>query len=411
MRRRRPPAEPVEHHLAFLIGHADTVVVDRDLDPGARTDRGQLDTGGAAVLDGVRDRVVDGQSQPGGQPDDDHGRRGHQRHVEFGVHPHRVVRGPVEQFGDVDRDVVVERREFALGKPFEGAERGLDAGLRPDDVVEYFLALILGHVKGGKHFEVGPHRRQRGAQLVRRHRREVAAEASAALVRSCSSQMRCTRPLTASAISTASVAPCTSIVGFLVARIDRPRLLCQSLERTHGQRCQQPAEHRGGTDREGAEDDHPAVQVVGIADRRVVGIADRDRPSAPTAPGSRRSGPDSAPRRPRVGVSGGQLGQDDLRVGRDLVVLADGDDGVLVIGRLGDLVETARQERDREARRFVEAAVEAFLAVVGDAHPHDGADDRPGSPLRSRWPPPRGSAATACAGRSATARFIGCAHH
>ena len=126
------------------------------------------------MLHGVRDRIVDGQPQPGGQPEDDHRRRRYQRHVQIGVDAHRVVGGAVEQFGDVDRDVVVEGGQLALGEPFDCREGGLDARLRPDDVVEHLLALLLGHVEGGQHLEVGPHGREWGAQLVRRHRGEVA---------------------------------------------------------------------------------------------------------------------------------------------------------------------------------------------------------------------------------------------
>ena len=104
-----PRAKRSNTTVALLLGDADAVVVDRDLHARARTDRRQLHPGGAAVLDGVGDRVVDRQPQPCGQPDDDHRRCGHQRHVQVGVDAHRVVRGAVEQFGDVDGHVVVGR--------------------------------------------------------------------------------------------------------------------------------------------------------------------------------------------------------------------------------------------------------------------------------------------------------------
>ena len=83
--------------------------------------------GGAAVFDGVGDRVVDRESQAGGQSDDDAGRRRRQRHLEVGVDPHRVVRRAVEQFGDVDRHVVLGRRQLALGEPLQRGKCCLDA--------------------------------------------------------------------------------------------------------------------------------------------------------------------------------------------------------------------------------------------------------------------------------------------
>jgi hypothetical protein len=83
--------------------------------------------------------------------------------VELGVDAHGVVRGPVEQLRDVDRDVIGVGGQFALRKAFQRPERCLDSRLRPDNVVQHFLALLIGKVEGGQHLQVGPHCCERGA--------------------------------------------------------------------------------------------------------------------------------------------------------------------------------------------------------------------------------------------------------
>ena len=104
-------------------------------------------------------------------------------------------------------------------------------------------------------------------------------------------------PLTASAISTASVAPRTSMSGASpptsMARVCCARRLSG---RTANAASSQPA-HGRGADRERADDDHPAVQVVGVGDGRVVGGADGDRHRSLRAAGSRRCARGSARRR------------------------------------------------------------------------------------------------------------------
>ena len=151
------------------------------------------------------------------------------------------------------------------------------------------------------------------------------AEASAALVRSCSSQMRCTMPLTASAISTASVAPRTSTSG-ASPPTSIARVCCAS--RLSGRTAN-------------AASSQPATAAAPIANGQMM-ITRRCRllVSAMVRRRWRRRRPTSAPRHPDlhradpvahavdvgVGVAGGQLGQDDVRVGRDLAVLAHRDD-------------------------------------------------------------------------------------
>ena len=76
---------------------------------------------------------------------------------------HRVVGGPVEQFGDVDGHEVVDSGQLALGEPLQCGQRRLDPGLRADHVVENLLALLGGQIQCREHFEVGAHRRERGA--------------------------------------------------------------------------------------------------------------------------------------------------------------------------------------------------------------------------------------------------------
>ena len=243
MRRRRPAGEPLEHHVALFLGDADAVVVDRDLHPSARTDRRQLHARRAAVLDRIGDRVVNRQPQPGGQADDDHRRRGHQRDVEVGVDAHRVVGGAVEQLGDVDRHVVVGCRQLALRKPFQRAEGGLDAGLGSDDVVEHLFALLVGQVEGGQHLEVGAHRGQRRAQLVRGHRGEVArrrqGRLGAVLLVPDALQHALDRLGDLDGLGGAAHLD----VGRFVAGVDLPGLLRQPLQRPHRERGQQPPGH------------------------------------------------------------------------------------------------------------------------------------------------------------------------
>ena len=120
------------------------------------------------------------------------------------------------------------------------------------------------------------------------------------------------------------------------------------------------------------------MQVVRIGDGGVVRGADghRHRRTARAGhPDLHRPDAVAHPVDIGVRVTGRKLGQDDLRIRRHLTGLAHGDDGVLVVGRLRNLVETSRQERDRETGSLVEAAVETLLAVVGDADPDDRADD------------------------------------
>ena len=124
------------------------------------------------------------------------------------------------------------------------------------------------------------------------------ADVSAALVRSCSSQIRSSMPLMASAISTASVAPRTSMSG-ASSPASIIRVCCgQPPERPHRERGEQPAQHRRGADRERTDDQHAAVQVVGVGDGRRRRWRRRPPTSGP-GPGSRRCAPGSARRRCR----------------------------------------------------------------------------------------------------------------
>ena len=326
------------------------------------------------MLDGVRDGVVHRQPKPGRQADDDDRRRGHQRHIQVGIDPHGVVGGPVEQLGDVDRNVVVGGGQLALREPLERSQRGLDARLGADDVVDDFFALLVGQIEGGQHLEVGAHRGQRGAQFVRRHRGEVARRrqrgVGAVLFLPDALQHALDRVGDLDGLGgTANLD-----IGCLVAGVDLAGLLRQPFERPHRERGQQPTEQGRRADGEDADHQHAAMQVIRIADGGVVGGADRHRHRFGHAD-VHRAHPVAHAVDVGVGVTGRQLRQHDGRVGRHLTLLADGDHRVLVVGRSRNLVEAARQERNREAGRLVEAAVQSLLAVVGDADPHDGADD------------------------------------
>ena len=117
------------------------------------------------------------------------------------------------------------------------------------------------------------------------------------------------------------------------------------------------------------------MQVVGLGDGRVIRRADRYRHLL-GGPDIHRAHPVSHPVDIGVGIAGVQLGQDDVRIGRHLIVLAHRDDGVLIVGRSRDRTQAARDERDREACGLVQATVEPFAPVVGDADPDDGPDDQ-----------------------------------
>ena len=180
----------------------------------------------------------------------------------------------------------------------------------------------------------------------------------------------------ASAISTASLAPAHPDLWILVARVDGPGLLRQPFERPHRESGQQPSEYGRRGDREQADQDHPAMQVVGVGDGGVVGGADFHQHRVRRRD-VHRAHPVTHPVDVGVGVTGGQLGQRDGGVGGDLAVdVADGDDRVLVAGRLRNFAEPAGQERDRETGRLVQPAVQPFLAVVGDAEPDDSTGDQ-----------------------------------
>lgn len=63
----------------------------------------------------------------------------------------------------------------------------------------------------------------------------------------------------------------------LVARVDGPGLLGELLERAYRERGQQPGEHRRRADGEGTDQQHPAVQVVGLGYGGVIRRAHRHR--------------------------------------------------------------------------------------------------------------------------------------
>ena len=238
--------------------------------------------------------------------------------------------------------------------------------------------MLLGQVQGGQHLEVGAHRGQRGAQLVRRHRGEVAGRRQRVLgaVLLLPDALE-HDPCTASAISTASVAPRTSTSRCLVAGVDRPGLLGQPLERPHRERGQQPARERRAA---------PMANTQMRITRRCrllvsAMVASYVAPTATdigprVARGSPPCAPGSAPRRRRcrrtraAGRAARRWSSRSTSPPRRTVMMASWS-----LGERRDLVEPARQERDREAGRLVEPTVQPLLAVVGDADPHDGADD------------------------------------
>ena len=271
--------------------------------------------------------------------------------------------------------MVVGGGQLALRETLQCPEGGLDPGLRADDVVDDFLALILGQLQRREHLQVGAHRGQGRPQLVGGYRREVTC--------------RCQRGLGAVLLFPDALqhsvdgvgdldrlgGPANLDIRCLVAGVDLAGLLRQSLEGSHRERREQPAQHRRRPDREHTDDQHPPVQVVGVGDGRVVRRADRHRHRFGN-PNLDGADPVAHSADVGVGVAGLQLGKHHLRV-RGLLAVggAHRDDGILVVGRRRDLVESAGQERDREAGGLVETAVQAFLAVVGDADPHHGADD------------------------------------
>ena len=84
-------------------------------------------------------------------------------------------------------------------------------------------------------------------------------------------------PLTASAISDRLGGASDVDVGRLTAHVDGTGLLRKTFEGAHREGGEQPAGHRRGADGARADHDHPAVQVVGVGDRGVVGGADGGR--------------------------------------------------------------------------------------------------------------------------------------
>ncbi len=173
---------------------------------------------------------------------------GTSEHVEPGIDPGGVVGGAVEQFGDVDGHVVVGRRQFALGQPFEGGQRGLDPRLGADDVAQHLFALFVGHVQGGQHFEVGAHRGQRGAQFVRGHRGEVARRRERILGPVLFGPDALQHALHGfgdlDGLAGAAHRHLRALVG-----VDRAGLLGKPFERPHRESRQQPSEYRRRADR------------------------------------------------------------------------------------------------------------------------------------------------------------------
>ena len=153
------------------------------------------------------------------------------------------MRRAVEKLGDVHRHVIVRRRQFTLGQPLQRAQRGLNPRLGADDVVEHLLALVVGHVEGGQHLEIGAHRRQGRAQLVGGHRSEVASRSERLL----GPDLLVPDALQHAAHRLGDFDGFARTVHFdarrLIARIDRAGLLSQLFERAHREGRQQPREY------------------------------------------------------------------------------------------------------------------------------------------------------------------------
>ncbi len=151
--------------------------------------------------------------------------------------------GAVEQVGDVDRHVIVGGRQFALRQPFQRAQRGLDARLGADHVVEYFFALVIGQVQRGQHLEIGSHRGQRSAQFVGGHRGKITGRGQRLL----GADLLVPDALQHAAHGFGDLHGFAGTVHFdpwcLVAGIDAAGLFGQLLERTHRENGQQPGEH------------------------------------------------------------------------------------------------------------------------------------------------------------------------
>ena len=239
-------------------------------------------------------------------------------------------------------------------------ERGLDARLGADDVVDDLFALLVGQIQGGQHLEVGAHRGQRGAQFVRGYRGEVARRRQRGLGAVLFLPDALQHALDRVGDLDGLGGTANLDIGCLVAGVDLAGLLRQPFERPHRERGQQPTQQGRRADGEDADHQHAAMQVIGLADGGVIGGADRHRHRFGHAD-VHRAHPVAHAVDVGVGVTGRQLRQHDGRVGRHLTPLADGDHRVLVVGRSRNLVEAARQERDREAGRLVEAAVQSLL--------------------------------------------------
>ncbi|SHT44189.1 Uncharacterised protein [Mycobacteroides abscessus subsp. abscessus] len=76
------------------------------------------------------------------------------------------MRGAVQQLRDVDGHVVVLGGELALSQPLQSGKCCLDPALGPYGLLDDFFTLVIAEIEGGEHLEIGPHRGERGPELV-----------------------------------------------------------------------------------------------------------------------------------------------------------------------------------------------------------------------------------------------------
>jgi hypothetical protein len=281
------------------------------------------------------------------------------------------VRGAIEQFGDVDRDEVVDGGQLALRQPFERGERRLDPALRPNDVADHFFSLLVAQVKRGQHLEVGPHRGQRRTQFMGGDRGEVASR----LERCPGALLFVTDPGEHALDGLGDFhsllhAAHLHLIGFGLG-VDGARLLGQHPERVDHDQPHHPAHQDGADDHAATDQQHPPVEFVDALLRFGQRRAHGDRRHT----GGKGSDAvlDAVDRGVRVAVV--ELRQHDVaRYGDGGPPDAGGTDQAAVRGGLiGGVVLGGAQKEGADvtqAAHRVQPSVQLAVLVVGHPKPH-----------------------------------------